>query len=47
MDSAVGGGNKRSIEEIGAMVGFSQIYNYSRWFKAVTGTTHFRFRQGR
>lgn len=38
-------GNKRSIEEVGAMVGFSQIYNFSRWFKTITGTTPFRFRK--
>lgn len=38
-------GNKRSIEEVGAMVGFSHIYNFSRWFKTITGTTPFRFRQ--
>ena len=40
-------GTKRSIEEIGSMVGFSQTYNFSRWFRTVTGTTPFRFRQGR
>ena len=38
-------GKKRSIEEIGAMVGFSQIYNFSRWFRTVTGTTPFRYRK--
>lgn len=40
-------GSKRSIEEIGSMVGFTQTYNFSRWFRTVTGTTPFRFRQGR
>ena len=38
-------GNKRSIEEVGSMVGFSQIYNFSRWFRIVTGTTPFRYRK--
>lgn len=38
-------GKKRSIEEIGTMVGFSQIYNFSRWFKSITGTTPFRYRK--
>ena len=38
-------GNRRSIEEIGQMVGFTQTYNFSRWFRTVTGTTPFRFRQ--
>ena len=38
-------GNKRSIEEIGAMVGFPQVYNFSRWFRTVTGTTPFRYRK--
>lgn len=40
-------GNKRSIEEVGSLVGFTQIYNFSRWFRNVTGTTPFRFRQGK
>ena len=34
-----------SIEEVGAAVGFPQSYNFSKWFKTVTGTTPFRFRQ--
>ena len=38
-------GNKRSIEEIGIMVGFTQVYNFSRWFRTVTGTTPFRYRK--
>ena len=40
-------GTRRSIEEVGFMVGFSQTYNFSRWFRNVTGTTPFRYRQGR
>ena len=40
-------GTRRSIEEVGAMVGFSQTYNFSRWFRNVTDTTPFRYRQGR
>lgn len=40
-------GTHRSIEEVGAMVGFSQTYNFSRWFRNVTDTTPFRYRQGR
>ncbi len=39
-------GTKRSIEEVGSMVGFPQVYNFSRWFRNVTGTTPFRYRQG-
>lgn len=38
-------GQKRSIEEIGTMVGFSQVYNFSRWFRTVTGTTPFQYRK--
>ena len=38
-------GSKKSIEEVGSMVGFSQIYNFSRWFRIVTGTTPFRYRK--
>lgn len=38
-------GQKRSIEEIGTMVGFSQTYNFSRWFRTVTGTTPFQYRK--
>jgi AraC-like DNA-binding protein len=40
-------GTRRSIEEIGTMVGFSQLYNFSRWFRTITGTTPFQFRKGR
>lgn len=39
-------GEKRSIEEIGAMVGFSQTYNFSRWFRTITGTTPLRYKKG-
>ena len=38
-------GSKRSIEEIGTIVGFSQIYNFSRWFRTITGTTPFKYRK--
>lgn len=38
-------GNKRSIEEIGMLVGFSQVYNFSRWFRSLTGTTPLRYRK--
>lgn len=38
-------GKKRSIEEIGELVGFSQIYNFSRWFRTVTDTTPFQYRK--
>lgn len=36
---------KISIEEIGIKVGIPQIYNFSRWFKQVTGETPFRWRK--
>ena len=38
-------GTKRSIEEVGELVGFGQIYNFSRWFKIVTETTPFKYRK--
>ena len=38
-------GTKRSIEEVGTIVGFTQLYNYSRWFRTVTGTTPFQYRK--
>ena len=38
-------GEKISIEEVGLKVGFSQSYNFSKWFKTITGTTPFRFRK--
>lgn len=34
-----------SIEDVGARVGIPLSYNYSRWFKIVTGETPFRFRK--
>lgn len=38
-------GEKKSIEQIGTAVGFTQLYNFSRWFKIVTGTTPFQYRK--
>ena len=38
--------NRRlSIEEVGLEVGFSQLYNFSRWFKQVTGSTPYQYRK--
>ena len=34
-----------SIEEVGAAVGIPQSYNYSKWFKAITDMTPFRYRK--
>lgn len=34
-----------SIEEVGIKVGIPENYNFSRWFKVVTGTTPLRFRK--
>ena len=34
-----------TIEEVGARVGIPQSYNFSRWFRVVTGTTPFRYRK--
>lgn len=34
-----------TIEEVGVKVGIPQSYNFSRWFKIVTGTTPFRYRK--
>lgn len=36
---------KLSIEEAGTEVGFSQLYNFSRWFKQVTGSTPYQYRK--
>lgn len=36
-----------SIEEVGVKVGIPLSYNYSRWFKVVTGETPFRYRRNR
>lgn len=37
--------DKISIEEVGRKVGIPEIYNYSRWFKAVTGMTPQQYRK--
>lgn len=34
-----------SIEEVGNAVGIPQSYNFSRWFRIVTGTTPFKYRK--
>lgn len=34
-----------TIEEVGGRVGIPQSYNFSRWFKTITGTTPFKFRK--
>lgn len=39
------GSEKVSIEEIGTKVGIPEIYNFSRWFKIVTGVTPQQFRK--
>lgn len=36
-----------SIEEVGVKVGIPLCYNYSRWFKIVTGETPFRYRRNK
>ena len=36
---------KTSIEEVGRRVGIPEIYNYSRWFKVVTGMTPQQYRK--
>ena len=36
-----------SIEEVGVKVGIPLSYNYSRWFKVVTGETPFRYRRNK
>jgi AraC-like DNA-binding protein len=38
-------GEKMSIEEVGIKVGITQSYNFSRWFKLLTGMTPFQFRR--
>lgn len=38
-------GEKMSIEEVGIRVGIPQSYNFSRWFKLLTGTTPFQYRR--
>ena len=39
------GPEKMSIEEVGQKVGIMEIYNYSRWFKTVTGMTPQQYRK--
>ena len=34
-----------SIEDIGKLVGFPESYNFSRWFKTVTGETPYQFKK--
>jgi YesN/AraC family two-component response regulator len=34
-----------SIENVGIKVGIPESYNFSRWFKVITGTTPLRFRR--
>lgn len=34
-----------SVEEVSIKVGIPQSYNFSRWFKLVTGTTPFKYRK--
>lgn len=36
---------KLSIEEVGKRVGIAEIYNYSRWFKTITGQTPYQYRK--
>lgn len=38
-------GEDLSIEEIGLMVGFSQNYNFSRWFRVITDMTPYQYRR--
>lgn len=39
------GPEKMSIEEIGQKVGIMEIYNFSRWFKTITGMTPQQYRK--
>ena len=39
------GPEKLSIEEIGNKVGIKEIYNFSRWFKIITGMTPQQYRK--
>lgn len=34
-----------SIEEIGRLVGFAESYNFSKWFKNITGETPYQFKK--
>ena len=38
-------GEKMSIEDVGIKVGIPQSYNFSRWFKVLTGMTPFQYRR--
>lgn len=38
-------GERMSIEEVGIRVGIPQSYNFSRWFKLLTGMTPFQYRR--
>lgn len=38
-------GERISIEEVGIRVGIPQSYNFSRWFKLLTGNTPFQYRR--
>lgn len=38
-------GEKISIEEVGIRVGIPQSYNFSRWFRVVTGMTPYQYRK--
>lgn len=39
------GPEKLSIEDIGKRVGILEIYNFSRWFKIITGMTPYQYRK--
>lgn len=41
----LGAGSRMSIEEIGTKVGYQNIYNFSRWFKIVTGMSPSEWRK--
>ena len=38
-------GEKISIEEVGIQVGIPLSYNFSRWFRTITGTTPYQYRK--
>lgn len=40
-------GEKMSIEEVGIRVGIELSYNFSRWFKIVTGITPYQYKRSR
>lgn len=43
--SLLTGSEKISIEEVGQRVGIMEIYNFSRWFKTITGMTPQQYRK--